>query len=191
MALTNRESDPLTCDDPANVPSKRRAGRPPKTATMDESAGSPVPTPGDVPLGITSRALSVGAPPFTSEQALDQVATADYDVVPLERRLGLRARLILEEALRETKGWTKKERVDAALKTITTIEGARGHLWITPTVGEIKSEEDVLREKRRVEERLHRLLGHTPGGQVKADVVSAALDIMDAQVVPTNGDRDV
>ena len=174
MAHVDNKSDPLV-DAPATA-SKRRGRL--RTIATDESAGSPVPAPNDVPMGITSRALSVGAPPLDSTQEL--AVTADYDVVPLERRLGLRARLILEEALRDVKGWSKKERVDAALKTITTIEGARGHLWITPTQDVVKSEEDVLRVKRRVEERLHRLLGHTPGGQVKAETVELALSAIDS-----------
>jgi len=74
----------------------------------------------------------------------------------LERRITLLARIIIEDALWNLEGMTKKERVDAALRAISTFEGAKSKLWVTE--GDEKdlprTEQDYLDEKNRIEKRI-------------------------------------
>jgi hypothetical protein len=74
----------------------------------------------------------------------------------LERRITLLSRLIIEEALWAVEGWTKKERVDTALRAIQAFEGSKSKLWVADEGSEPlpKTDAEFLKEKEALEKRL-------------------------------------
>lgn len=104
---------------------------------------------------------------FPSAKELDDGIKKDkVDVLGLEKRIGLLSRLVIEDALWNASGWSKKERVDAAIKAISTIEGTKERLWVKQE-GAPQTHIQYYKERKKVEERLRELLqvkkGHVPG----------------------------
>lgn len=116
---------------------------------------------------------------FPSHVELDKsIKDENIDVLGLEKRIGLLSRLVIEEALWNSVGWTKKERVDAAIKAISTIEGTKERLWVKQE-GAPQTHIQYYKERKEVEERLRSLLKLKRGRLVDkkdADVAFEAIE---------------
>jgi len=103
--------------------------------------------------------------------------TAPEEVDKLERRVGLLARYIIEALLWDEEGWSKKERYDAAVKAISTLEGTKERLWVRDEQQKVPySEEELVKERKEVEERLRGLLRLK--GARKAEVAEVATEMV-------------
>lgn len=113
----------------------------------------------------------------------DELSAANGDldtvnIIEVDRRLALLARIILEGVMREGRGvMSPKDRGDLALRTISTLEGvkARTELWVRESdVASLpRTMEELERETREVEARLRKLLERDAQGTQREDAEAA------------------
>ena len=103
--------------------------------------------------------LTVGHPdPWSGLAVMAEDADAEVDNV--ERRITLLARYIMEATLWESAGLSKKERFDAAVSAVRTLEGTKSNVWTKSAKDENlpASQKKFFEEKKVLEERLVRLV---------------------------------
>ena len=102
------------------------------------------------------------------------------DIIELEKRITLLSRLIIEDSLWNKDGLSKKDRIDAAFKAITVIEGSKTTLWTRDErdKGVPKTQVEYAKEKERMEERVRALLSkkHTMKEAVDVAVEVVAIE---------------
>lgn len=101
------------------------------------------------------------------------------DVVELDKRITLLARLIIEDSLWNSVGLTKKERADIAFNAIKTIEGTKTTLWTRDDRDKNlpRTQEQYEKELRDTETRVRALLAKKKGAST--ELADAALDILE------------
>jgi len=152
------------------------------------------------PSPPTGTILDEGVPTldlYEDARALDRAVRRDeIDIAAIEKRTTLLARLVVESALWEVDGWSKKERVDAALRAISTIEGQRTNLWVKGdgerraplTHAELEKERDAADERVR---RLVRLIRERRGGSIDlAEEVDEAHNVIEEMAGVPSGDDE-
>lgn len=153
---------------------------------------SPYP-PDDVPQGSFLAAHTGPWGPLTSQDGTGPSKWGEFseyveegvNVRRLDQQLGVLARHLMLEALWDREGWaTKKERFDACVAAVKTVEGAKGELWIQAGPKKDWTQEEYNKERLATEDRLRKLLaaqrrgeGVTPG-----QVVEAATKVIDVEV---------
>lgn len=109
-------------------------------------------------------------------QSMLSTILENFDQIHVEKRITLLARLIIEDALWNREGLTRKERADIAFNAIRVLEGSKSTLWVQdPNDKNIpKNKEAMAKEKDKIESRLQRLL--KSGGMIDKAKKQAAAD---------------
>lgn len=86
--------------------------------------------------------------------------SSDDEITNLDRRITLLARYIIEATLWDAVGLSKKERFDAAVGAIKTLEGNKSNVWVKDEKDKNipVTQKQFFKEKQEVSERLIRLL---------------------------------
>lgn len=164
-----------TCGDPLVYNGK---GRPPRFCSTCKSITETQPST-IKPIGVPATPLDVpqetilkkGAPklieldaapdPWGSVSAMAATFNYEDELENVERRIGLISRYIIEASLWDAVGMSKKERFDAALGSIKTLEGSKANIK-TQDVGAGKNvphtQKQLDEEKSAVSSRLRRLI---------------------------------
>ena len=105
-----------------------------KRKYIRKQAAKPKPVP-DAPA---DSCVNRTAPYEDEMQALNSINLNTFNVIEVDRRIALLARIVLEGALRDPM-ITRKDKADLALRAISTLEGsrARTELWIKEEKGPI------------------------------------------------------
>jgi hypothetical protein len=103
-----------------------------------------------------------GAPdPWGTVAAAAEAISSDDEVQNVERRITLLARYIMEATLWDAVGLSKKERFDAAVAAVKTLEGSKSNVWVKDPEKHKDlpaTQKHFFKEKEEVSERLRRLL---------------------------------
>lgn len=152
--------------------------------------GDPIPPDGVPKTSVlassapTVALLSPLTPHKLAVRASQPEATEEVDKI--ERRVGLLARYIIEDLLWDAEGWSKKERYDAAVKAIATLEGTKERLWVRDEQQKIPfSQEELVRERKATEERLRGLLKLK--GAKKGELAEAAQAVVEVEAPMVKG----
>ena len=99
----------------------------------------------------------------------------------LEKRITLLARLVIEDALWNKDGLTRKERADIAFNAIRVLEGTKSTLWVEdPNEKNVpKTKEAMMKERKRTEDRLESLLKKKLGIKKVKEVAEAAVEVVE------------
>lgn len=151
-----------------------RAARKTSRGYIRPQAAPPVPV-GDAP---PTSCLHKTAPYEDEVDALDSYDFATFNVLEVDRRIALLARIVLEAALRD-KSMSRKDKADLALRAINTLEGTKSQLWVKDASKPIPIDVDTYeREMIAVEAEIKKLAARRDAR--KASVV--ALDAIDTAV---------
>jgi len=117
------------------------------------------------------------------KQSLLSTLVECFDQSLIEKRITLLARLIIEDALWNKDGLSRKERADVAFQAIRVLEGSKSTLWVEdPSNKNIpKSTEALAKAKDEVEARLMRLVKNKQAlMNIKAKAVEDALEVVES-----------
>ncbi len=164
----------------------------PKTdkPTLEEKRALAPPSPlkANPPDDINKDSILNSAAPTLSEidhmpQSSLSMIMEFMDIPHVERRITLLARLVIEDALWNSKDLTRKERADFAFNAIRVLEGTKSTLWVEdPSEKNIpKTKEAMLKEKKRTEDRLERLLKNKLGLKSRKlkEVAEVAVEVVE------------
>lgn len=149
--------------------------------------------PRDVPENPSS-ILSKTSTYYEELTALNAITFDLVDLDDLEQRIGLRARIIIEYVMSldhaelKMHGMSMKDKVDLALRSISTLEGSKQEVTWRETMAKKPRRVSVAalkREREQVEERLHKVLSRR--AEVKKATAEDALNQLRGK--PTNGEN--